>query len=39
MVSTAVLLIVLACILPLPPLSEDALDAILGLEWHRFDGE
>lgn len=38
MVSAAVLLIMLACILPLPPLSEDALDAIIGWEDYPTDG-
>lgn len=30
MASTAILLIILACILPLPPISPEELDAILG---------
>lgn len=32
MLSTAILLIVLACLLPLPQLADDELDAIIGLE-------
>lgn len=36
MVSTAILLIILACVLPLPPLSEDDIAAILDpdLDYH-----
>lgn len=38
MVSTAVLLIILACLLPLPPLSEEVLDDVLDSELHCPDG-
>lgn len=39
MLSTAVLLIILACILPLPPLSDDELDYVIGLEADHPYGE